>query len=76
MKISPDEYDLLREVAAEFDYPKFDPKIHVTLGQLADQWGVSKNGARSRMKKRKDRYESLMVVTEGNKRELAYKKIE
>ena len=49
MKITPDEYDLLKELATEFDYPPLDPDKHVTARMLADEIGITPRGAADRL---------------------------
>jgi DNA-binding Lrp family transcriptional regulator len=49
MKITLEEHNLLRELAAEFDYPPFDESKHVTASMLAEKLGMTKRGARDRL---------------------------
>ena len=49
MKISIEEHNLLRELAAEFDYPPFDEERHVTASMLAETLGMTKRGARDKL---------------------------
>lgn len=49
MKITPEEYNLLTELAAEFDYPSFDENKHVTATMLSEKVGITPRGARDRL---------------------------
>jgi hypothetical protein len=49
--ITPEENELLLEVAAMFDYPEYDPKRHILRKQMIRVWGVSDNGASYRLNK-------------------------
>jgi hypothetical protein len=51
MDITPQENELLLEVAAMFDYPAYDPKRHILRKQMTEVWGVSNNGAGYRLDK-------------------------
>jgi len=49
MQITPDEYDLLTELAAEYDYPPLDPDKHVTASMLSEEIGITHRGACDRL---------------------------
>jgi predicted ArsR family transcriptional regulator len=51
MKVSQEEYDLLTELAEQYDYPDLDPDKHVTANMLADKLGVSHRAAWGRLEK-------------------------
>jgi len=51
MNITPEENDLLLELASEYDYPDYDPKKHILRKQMVKIWGVSDNGASYRLNK-------------------------
>jgi DNA-binding Lrp family transcriptional regulator len=51
LKITPEEYDLLTEIVAEFDYPGFDPKKHITANMLAKKVGITHRAAIDRLDK-------------------------
>ena len=45
MKITQDDYTLLKELAQELDYPSLDPKRHVTAKMLAGELGITQRAA-------------------------------
>jgi len=51
MKITLEEHNLLRELAAEFDYPPFDEGKHVTASMLAEEIGITHRAASERLDK-------------------------
>jgi len=51
MIITPEENELLLELAAQFDYPEYAPEKHITRKQMAQTWGISENGASYRLEK-------------------------
>ena len=52
MKITPDEYSLLQELVAEYDYPLLDPNKHVTAKMLSDQTGLGDRACRNILNKK------------------------
>ena len=51
MRITPDEDDLLKQVAALYDYPEYDPARHVTAQSIMDEWDITDKGAHYRLDK-------------------------
>ena len=49
MQITLKEHDLLKELAAEFDYPPFDEDKHVTASMLSEETGITTRGAIDRL---------------------------
>jgi predicted transcriptional regulator len=49
MKVSQEEYDLLTELAEQYDYPDLDPDKHVTANMLAEKLKVSHRSACDRL---------------------------
>ena len=79
MQVSPEDYDLLLELAASFDVPAFDPEKHVLLSDLADKWGLSDKATDQRMQKQIDGdapWRRIKVRGVGTQNRVAYEKIE
>ena len=51
MDVSKEEYSLLKELAAEFDYPRLDPIRHVTAKMLSEELGITHRAAVDKLEK-------------------------
>ena len=51
MNITPEENDLLLELASKYDYPDYDPNKHILRKQMVEVWNVSENGVSYRLNK-------------------------
>jgi hypothetical protein len=76
MEITQDERDVLLDLAAEYDYPEYDPNKHVLVEDAMKLWGLTDRGSQGRLDKlvRDGGWGVEKVFYGGRKRNGYYKK--